>query len=64
MRSLCERAADQGVAIGAHVACRDLAGFGRRAIAAEPDEPAADIQYQVAALDDFARMADTRATRV
>jgi UPF0271 protein len=64
MRGLCERAADRGVAIGAHVAYRDLAGFGRRAMAVEPDELAADIQYQVAALDGFARMAGTRVTYV
>jgi UPF0271 protein len=64
MRGLCQRAADRGVAIGAHVAYRDLAGFGRRAMKVEPDELAADIQYQIAALDGFARMAGTRVTYV
>ena len=64
MRSLCQRAADSGVAIGAHVGYRDLAGFGRRAMHVEPGDLAADIQYQIAALDGFARMAGTRVTYV
>jgi 5-oxoprolinase (ATP-hydrolysing) subunit A len=64
MRGLCQRAADSGVAIGAHVAYRDLAGFGRRPMTVEPDDLTADIQYQIAALDGFARMAGTRVTYV
>jgi 5-oxoprolinase (ATP-hydrolysing) subunit A len=64
MWSLCQRAADGGVAIGAHVAYRDLAGFGRRPMAVEPEELTTDIQYQIAALDGFARMAGTRVTYV
>jgi UPF0271 protein len=64
MWSLCRRAADGGVAIGAHVAYRDLAGFGRRPMAVEPDDLTADIQYQIAALHGFARMAGTRVSYV
>jgi 5-oxoprolinase (ATP-hydrolysing) subunit A len=64
MRRLCQRAADGGVAIGAHVSYRDLAGFGRRPMTVEPDELTADIQYQIAALDGFARLAGTRVSYV
>jgi 5-oxoprolinase (ATP-hydrolysing) subunit A len=64
MWNLCQLAAARGVAIGAHVAYRDLAGFGRRPMAVEPDELTADIQYQIAALDGFARMAGTRVSYV
>ncbi|MDO5629244.1 MAG: LamB/YcsF family protein, partial [Mobilicoccus sp.] len=35
-RRTCEKAAQRGVAIGAHVAYRDLAGFGRRFIDIAP----------------------------
>jgi 5-oxoprolinase (ATP-hydrolysing) subunit A len=64
MRALCQRAADGGVAIGAHVSYRDLAGFGRRPMTVEPDDLTADIQYQIGALDGFARMAGTRVAYV
>ena len=40
MRSVCEVAAEQGVAIGAHVAYPDLAGFGRRFIDIDASEAA------------------------
>lgn len=43
-------ARDHGVAIGAHVAYRDLAGFGRRFVDADPDELCAEVRYQVGAL--------------
>lgn len=39
-----------GVAIGAHPGFPDLVGFGRRTIAASPDEIRADVIYQVGAL--------------
>jgi UPF0271 protein len=32
MRTLCDEAAERGVAIGAHVGYRDREGFGRRAL--------------------------------
>jgi UPF0271 protein len=60
MRRVCRRAADLGVAVGAHVGYRDLAGFGRRAMAVDPEDLADEILYQIAALDGFARLAGTR----
>jgi 5-oxoprolinase (ATP-hydrolysing) subunit A len=64
MRRVCARAAENGVAVGAHVAYRDLAGFGRRPMAVPPDELVDDILYQLAALDGFARVAGTRVSYV
>jgi UPF0271 protein len=60
MRRVCDAAAARGVAIGAQVGYRDLAGFGRRRIDVAPDELAADVLYQVGALDACARAAGTR----
>ncbi len=50
MLATCGAAARRGVAIGAHVAYRDLAGFGRRFIDVAPDELRADVLYQLSAL--------------
>lgn len=55
----CERAAERGVRVGAQVGYRDLAGFGRRFIDAEPAELAADVLYQIGALDGMCRAAGT-----
>jgi UPF0271 protein len=55
MRRVCTRAVDAGVAIGAQVSYRDLAGFGRRFLDVEPAELADDVLYQLAALDGVAR---------
>lgn len=33
--------------VGAHVAYRDLAGFGRRYVDESPDELKADVMYQI-----------------
>jgi UPF0271 protein len=55
MRRVCARAIERGVAIGAQVSYRDLAGFGRRFIDVDPAELAADVLYQLAALDGIAR---------
>jgi UPF0271 protein len=60
MRRVCDLAAERGVAIGAQVGYRDLAGFGRRRIDIAPDELAAEIMYQLGALDAFARAAGAR----
>jgi UPF0271 protein len=60
MRRVCAAAASRGVAVGAQVGYRDLAGFGRRRIDYDPAELRDDIVYQVAALDGFARVAGTR----
>jgi UPF0271 protein len=61
MLSVLEVAVERGVAIGAHVSYRDLAGFGRRYLAASPAELRADVLYQLAAL---AGMAATVGGRV
>ncbi len=59
MRRVCAQAAARGVRIGAQVSYRDLAGFGRRFVDADPDELAADLLYQVGALAAMARAAGT-----
>ena len=60
LRRVCERAAAAGVAVGAQVGYRDLAGFGRRFVDVEPDALTQDVLYQVGALEAFARVAGTR----
>jgi UPF0271 protein len=60
MRQVCDLAVARGVAIGAQVGYRDLAGFGRRRIEMDVDELQADIGYQIGALDAFARAAGDR----
>lgn len=59
MRRVCAAAAERGVAVGAQVGYRDLAGFGRRRIDIDPDELAADVIYQLGALEACARAAGT-----
>jgi UPF0271 protein len=53
MRAVCATATARGVAIGAQVGYRDLAGFGRRRIDVEPAELRDDVLYQVGALSAF-----------
>jgi UPF0271 protein len=60
MQRTVSAAAGRGVTIGAHPGYRDLIGFGRRELAATPAEIAADVVYQVGALDGFCRAAGTR----
>ncbi|MFW3168571.1 LamB/YcsF family protein [Geodermatophilus sp. CPCC 206100] len=60
MRRVCAQAAAAGVAIGAQVSYRDLAGFGRRFIDVVPEELTDDVLYQLGALEAFARVAGTR----
>jgi UPF0271 protein len=60
LRRTCETAAARGVAVGAQVGYRDLAGFGRRFIDMDPVELADDVVYQIGALDALARIAGTR----
>ncbi|GGP47743.1 LamB/YcsF family protein [Saccharothrix coeruleofusca] len=60
MRRVCAAAAERGVAVGAQVSYRDLAGFGRRFIDADPAELADEVLYQIGALDACARAAGTR----
>jgi UPF0271 protein len=50
MRRVCEQAAERGVVVGAHVAYRDLQGFGRRPLAVPSDELVADLTYQIGGL--------------
>jgi 5-oxoprolinase (ATP-hydrolysing) subunit A len=64
MRRVCTRAAAAGVAVGAQVSYRDLAGFGRRFIDVEPSDLADDVLYQLAALDGIARSTGTRVSYV
>ena len=60
MRRICAAAAANGVAVGAQVGYRDLAGFGRRRIDYDLDELRDDIVYQIGALEAFCRIAGDR----
>jgi 5-oxoprolinase (ATP-hydrolysing) subunit A len=53
--STCRAAVARGVAIGAQVGYRDLAGFGRRFVDVSADDLYADVLYQLSALDGIAR---------
>lgn len=53
-----------GVVIGAQVAFPDLVGFGRREIDATPEEIAADVLYQIGAVDGIARSVGGRVAYV
>ncbi|MFD5827559.1 LamB/YcsF family protein [Lentzea sp. NPDC060358] len=64
MRRVCEEAARNGVRIGAQVSYRDLAGFGRRFVDADPAELADEVLYQIGALDACARAAGTEVVYV
>jgi UPF0271 protein len=55
----CEQAAARGVVVGAQVAYRDLAGFGRRFMDVEPAELTAEVVYQIGALQGMCRAAGT-----
>lgn len=57
-------ARDAGVAIGAHVGYRDLAGFGRRNMDVSSAELISDVIYQIGALQGVARAAGTTVTYV
>ncbi|WP_036283826.1 LamB/YcsF family protein [Methylocystis sp. ATCC 49242] len=58
------RAKEKGVAIGAHVAFPDLAGFGRRAMAMTPREIERAVAYQIGAAQALAAYAGHRVTHV
>lgn len=53
-------AGSRGIRIGAHVGYRDLAGFGRRAMAYDADLLAAETTYQIGALQAIARAHGSR----
>ncbi|MFP4273721.1 MAG: 5-oxoprolinase subunit PxpA [Paracoccaceae bacterium] len=55
MDQVVRMAVEHGVGLGAHPGYKDLQGFGRRAIAAQPAELVNDILYQTGALREFAR---------
>lgn len=44
-----------GIAVGAHPSFPDLVGFGRRVLAASPEEIKADVIYQIGALLGFCK---------
>ncbi|MCF4122147.1 LamB/YcsF family protein [Antribacter sp. KLBMP9083] len=54
IRRTVQGAVARGVALGAHVGYRDLAGFGRRNMDVPSDELEADVVYQVGALKGLA----------
>ncbi len=64
LRRVCARAAERGVAVGAQVGYRDLAGFGRRHIDVDPAELVDEVLYQMGALDGIARVEGTRVSYV
>ncbi len=64
LRRTCASAVASGVVIGAQVSYRDLAGFGRRAMDVPPEELAAELLYQIAALDGIARTEGSRVSYV
>jgi UPF0271 protein len=53
MRETVSRASARRVVIGAHPSYPDLLGFGRRELAATPDEVEAYVIYQIGALQAF-----------
>lgn len=60
MHRMCRAAVARGVAVGAQVGYRDLAGFGRRRIDYDLDELRDDVLYQIGALEGFCRVAGGR----
>lgn len=64
MRRVCAGAAANGVVVGAQVAYPDLAGFGRRFLAIDPEDLADAVVYQIGALDAIARTQGTRVSYV
>jgi UPF0271 protein len=64
MRRTVRLAREHGVAVGAHPGYPDRAGFGRRHLAASPDEVRDDVTYQIGALWAFCRAEGIRLTHV
>lgn len=56
----CQSAARRGVSVGAHVAYRDLAGFGRTFIDVPADRLRAEVLYQLGAIDLACRVGGAR----
>jgi 5-oxoprolinase (ATP-hydrolysing) subunit A len=59
MRATVQSATRSGVAVGAHPGFADMAGFGRREVAADAREIADLVLYQVGALGAMAKAAGT-----
>lgn len=59
MARTVERAMAHDVAVGAHPGFHDLAGFGRRNIAASAEEIRTDVLYQIGAMAGIARAGGT-----
>ncbi|MCC6912845.1 MAG: LamB/YcsF family protein [Rhodospirillaceae bacterium] len=57
--AVLKEAARRNVAVGAHVAYRDLAGFGRRNMDPSSAELVGDVIYQIGALQGLAKAAGT-----
>ncbi len=55
MKNTLALAKANNVTVGAHPGYPDLVGFGRRSLKCQPDEVAAMIQYQIAAIDGMAQ---------
>lgn len=64
MSATTSLAAQHGVAVGAHVGYRDLAGFGRRAMDVASEDLIPEIIYQIGALQAIARAAGTTVSYV
>ncbi|MFT4015079.1 MAG: 5-oxoprolinase subunit PxpA [Paracoccus sp. (in: a-proteobacteria)] len=64
MAATCARAAELGVAIGAHIGLPDLIGFGRRRMQIDGPGFAAHVLYQLGALQCIARAAGTKVTHI
>ncbi|WP_066903409.1 LamB/YcsF family protein [Millisia brevis] len=64
MQDTCTGAVRNGVAIGAHIAYRDLAGFGRRTIDVDSRDLVAEAMYQIGALTAIAASAGGSVTYV
>jgi UPF0271 protein len=64
MRHVCRAAALLGVRVGAHVAYRDLAGFGRYSLAIDPSMIYDEVLYQIGALAAFTHAAGSRIRHV
>lgn len=64
IRETARIAVERGVAIGAHVGYRDLAGFGRRDIDVATDDLVADVIYQIGALQAIAASVGGRVSYV
>lgn len=55
MLKTLELAKRKGIAVGVHPGYPDLVGFGRRVMAATPEQVYADVLYQIGALEPFVR---------